>query len=275
MRLVCREGLHVKDVYAEIASADKHVQARIADVLELRAADSQQRAMLESYTSKLSLRAEARVLEVGCGTGAVSRFLAQHPVIEEVVGVDPCDLFIERARELTDDSNVGFEVGDGRDLDFPDETFDAVVFHTTLCHVPECELALAEAQRVLLPRGQVVIFDGDYATTTVAIHANDPLQACVDAAIASLVHDPWLVRRITRLLEAAGFSGCELRGYAYTQTSDADYMVTLIERGADALAADGKLTTTTAEAMKEEAHARVETGSFFGHIAYASAIAQS
>jgi SAM-dependent methyltransferase len=52
-----------------------------------------------------------------------------------------------------------------------------VVFHTILCHVPGPHLALAEAARVLRPGGWLAVFDGDYATTTLALHPSDPLQA--------------------------------------------------------------------------------------------------
>lgn len=51
-------------------------------------------------------------------------------------------------------------------------------------------------------------------------------------------------------------------------------MLTLVDRGAEALAAAGAVTSATAEALKEEARRRVEAGTFFGHIAYASAIAR-
>lgn len=262
------------DVYAAIASADPQMQARIADVLELRAADPQQRQMLEQYAATLRLPAAARLLEIGCGTGAVSRYLVRLPGVAEVVGVDPCTLFVDRARELSDDPNVSFAVGDGRHLDLEDDSFDAVVFHTTLCHVPDCEYAIAEAHRVLRPTGQLAIFDGDYITATVATHTSDPLQSCVDAAVTALVHDPWLIRRLPSLLGGAGFETVRMQGYSYVQTSDADYMLTLIERGADALTADGRVTTTTAAALKAEAHARIAGGTFFGHIAYASLVTQ-
>src|ERR1700732_3705438 len=106
------------DAYAAITEADLEVQERLAGVLELRAADPQQRSMLESYTAELDLPGGARVLEVGCGTGAVSRYLPTLPSAAEVVGLDPCALFIERARELTADPMVEFAVGDGRKLDF-------------------------------------------------------------------------------------------------------------------------------------------------------------
>ena len=77
------------DVYASIETADEAVQERLAEVLELRAADAAQQAMLEDYLADLPLPDGARVLEVGCGTGAVARTLAVRPGVGEVVGIDP------------------------------------------------------------------------------------------------------------------------------------------------------------------------------------------
>ncbi len=51
-------------------------------------------------------------------------------------------------------------------------------------------------------------------------------------------------------------------------------MLTLVDRGADALLSEGKLSTVRAEQLKEEARARVAGGTFFGHIAHASVIAR-
>lgn len=88
---------------------------------------------------------------------------------------------------------------------FGDHTFDGVVFATTLCHVPAPELPLVEARRVLRPGGYLLVYDGDCATATVAVDGHDPLQSCLAAAIGALVHDPWLVRRLTGLVRDAGF----------------------------------------------------------------------
>ncbi|MBV8064546.1 MAG: methyltransferase domain-containing protein [Actinobacteria bacterium] len=263
-------------MYATIEQADEAVQRRIADVLELRAADPQQRAMLEAYLADVKIPERASVLEIGCGTGAVARVLAAKAEVEQVVGVDPSPILLARAQALaTSEAGLSFVAGDGRDLPFDDASFDAVVLHTTLCHIPGPEQVLAEARRLTRPSGWLAVFDGDYATTTVATSADDPLQACADAAIEALVHDRFLVRRLTGLLRATDWRIVSFRSHGYVETDNAGYMLTLIDRGADALVSQGRLGPTTAEALKQEARRRSSDGGFYGHIAYASVVARA
>src|SRR5262245_59172442 len=96
-------GSPMPDVYATISTAEEGTQEMLAGILELRAADPQQRQMLVAYTSRLGELRDAGVLEVGSGTGAVSRFLARLPGVRRVLGVDPSPVFVERAGELADD----------------------------------------------------------------------------------------------------------------------------------------------------------------------------
>jgi len=261
------------DVYASIENADEAVQERLADVLELRAADAGQRAMLEDYLADLALPDGARVLEVGCGTGAVARTLAVRPGVGEVVGLDPSPVFVQRARQIAAGvEDLSYVVGGGTALPFDDGAFDAVVFHTVLSHIPEAGAALAEAARVTAAGGALAAFDGDYATTTVALGDRDPLQACVDAAMDALVHDRYLVRRLGTLVRAAGWEVVRLRSHGYVESEDPGYMLTLVDRGADTLVTAGRLGEDAADALKAEARRRVAAGEFFGHIAYASLI---
>ena len=120
----------------------------MADILELRAADSQQRELRDAYLADIDFPTGARVVEVGCGPGPVSRALASRPGMGEVVGVDPSPVFLSKGRELAQDiPNLTFVEGDARALPFEDDSFDVLIFHTTLCHIPEPEVALAEALR--------------------------------------------------------------------------------------------------------------------------------
>ena len=274
MTVVC-DRARMADVYATIESADEDVQERLADVLELRGADRRQRAMLDDYLRDLPLPEAARVLEVGSGTGAIARVLAALPRVGEVVGLDPSPVFTERARRLASGvANLAFVTGDGRALPFADGAFDAVVCHTVLSHVPDPERVVAEARRVTAPGGRLAVFDGDYATTTVAIAEHDPLQACVDTAMRALVYDRLLVRRLVPLVRAAGWEVARLRSHGHVEAEEPGYMLTLVDRGADRLVADGALGEAAADALRQEARRRADAGAFFGHIAYASLIAR-
>ncbi len=261
------------DVYTTIRETDRVVQERLADVLEMRAADPRQRAMLDAYLSEIEFPPAAQVLEIGCGTGAVSRVLAQWPGVAHVTGVDPSAVFVAKARALAIAiPNLIFEEADGRSLSFDAGDFDVVAVHTEMSHIPEPERLLAEAFRVLRPRGWLAVFDGDYATITVATGDFDPLEACIDAMRTQFVHDPWIVRRLPQLVRASGFEVRPLRSHGYVEAADGAYMLTLIDRSAEALLHDGRIGAETAKALKAEARRRSATKTWFGHIAFASLV---
>lgn len=263
------------DIWAMVSDLDAATQDRLAGVLETRGADPRQQDMRRAFLESIPFPTQARVLEVGCGTGVLTRMLARLPQVSSVMGVDPAPALLARARELTSGiPNVEYQVADGRSLPFADEQFDVVIFDSTLSHVPDPEPALSEAHRVLRTAGWLAVFDGDYATTTVALGDHDPLQACVDAMMARSVNDRWLVRRLPALVRAAGFTIERVDAHGFVETTGG-YMLTIVDRGADLLCAAGQIGDDTAGALKREARRRVEAGSFFGFIAYGSLLARA
>jgi hypothetical protein len=91
--------------------------------------------------------------------------------------------------------------------------------------------------------------------------------------LAGSVTDRWLARRLPALARAAGFELRRFRSHGFVETSEPVYMLTIVDRGVDVLRARGELGEAAAAALKEEARRRVEAGTFFGHIAYASLVA--
>jgi hypothetical protein len=75
-------------------------------------------------------------------------------------------------------------------------------------------------------------------------------------------------------VRACGFQLTRTSSHGYVETGDGSYMQSVIDRGADTLAASGKIGADLAEALKAEARRRVSAGEFFGHIAYVSLIAR-
>ena len=88
------------DIYVRVTEAAPKILDGLITALEIRAADPPQRAMLHTYLSDAALPSDSRVLEIGCGTGAVTRVLAAWPGVAEAIGVDPSPVFVTKAREL-------------------------------------------------------------------------------------------------------------------------------------------------------------------------------
>ena len=88
--------------------------------------------MRQAYLGDIQFPTGARVLEVGCGTGAVTRELASWPGVAEVVGLDPLPHLPGQCPPAPPAHQGGVRGGDAQTLQFPDRSFDVVVFHTAL-----------------------------------------------------------------------------------------------------------------------------------------------
>ena len=121
------------DVYSMITEVEPAVVEQLATAMEVSAADPQHREMVDAYLAELDPSGDSRVVEIGCGTGAIARMISAWSGVGEVVGTDPSPILIERARSLSADvANLSFEEADGRDLPLADASFDAAVLHRVL-----------------------------------------------------------------------------------------------------------------------------------------------
>jgi ubiquinone/menaquinone biosynthesis C-methylase UbiE len=89
------------------------------------------------------------LLDVGCGTGAVTAALERHGI--NATGIDVVEEFVRVAQELHPSSV--FLVGEAEELPFASESFTFVTLASVLEHVRDWRLTLAEAARVLAPGG--------------------------------------------------------------------------------------------------------------------------
>jgi SAM-dependent methyltransferase len=105
--------------------------------------------------AKVVPRAEGRVLELGIGMG-LNLGLYDPAKVSTVIGVDPAAELRAAAQAAPRDPRLSVLIEDGtaEALPFEDRSFDTVVCTFTLCSVHTPAAALAEARRVLKPRGR-------------------------------------------------------------------------------------------------------------------------
>lgn len=105
----------------------------------------------------------AVVLDLGCGTGDLSRLLVQREA-RSVIGGDFTQEMLVEAERLAREADIPphrlrFTLADALDLPFSDSAFDVVVSGFLVRNVADRDLALREMYRVLQPGGRVVCLE--------------------------------------------------------------------------------------------------------------------
>jgi ubiquinone/menaquinone biosynthesis C-methylase UbiE len=146
------------------------------------------------------IRAGDRVLDIGCGTGFLSRraAMATGPT-GTVVGVDPSAPVIEFARGASP-SWCRYVVAPGDAVDEPDASFDVAISSLAIHHIPPAQrvATLREMRRLLRPGGRLLVADFRPPRSGVARHLVGALSG------HAMQHNP--IHLLPGLVAEAGFT---------------------------------------------------------------------
>lgn len=144
--------------------------AKVYDFCEPILLLGKQGAYNREIVALLALEPGQRVLDLGCGTGELTRMIADNLDVArggQAVGVDAAAKMIQVARKKRGNDTCRFDVVAAESLPYEDASFDAVVSSLFFHHV-DLELkqrTLAASFRVLKPGGKLVIADMHIPTT--------------------------------------------------------------------------------------------------------------
>jgi ubiquinone/menaquinone biosynthesis C-methylase UbiE len=117
----------------------------------------------QALFARYRLSGPLRILDLGCGTGEITRRLADLYPQAQIVGVDILDSNLAIARVANARERVRYETGDAFALDYADASFDLVVCRHMSQSVPDFHLVLDEIGRVLRRGGWLHLLSEDYA----------------------------------------------------------------------------------------------------------------
>jgi ubiquinone/menaquinone biosynthesis C-methylase UbiE len=190
-----------------------------------------------------ALEPGTRLIEVGCGVGAVLSVLGQEYPGLRLFGLDIEPQQLEFARTHLERSGVEATLaeGDAINLPFPDGAFDHVWMMWFLEHIADPPAALREARRVLGSGGAITAIEVDYSTCS-AEPSSPAIEALFRAMVAGMAASGWsdAGTRLPGWLAEAGFRDVDPGERAFSwQGRDlarqANYAAEVIESALDAL----------------------------------------
>ena len=236
-----------ESMWRDTATVDAERARDLAARLERRAKAADEVAARDAYLGLLDVTAGARVLDVGCGSGAVTREIARRVGSRGVaIGLDPSPTLLAVARELAQEAGLGdwieFREGDALRLPFPDGSFDVVVCVTVLSHVPRGEAAIPEFVRVLRSGGRLGVFDLDTDMTAFTHPDRALTRRIVAAASDAMAVNGWLVRQLPSLFQRVGLEDVRARGFFPLETQRQSFYANMADRCAEVAVKTGVVT---------------------------------
>jgi 2-polyprenyl-3-methyl-5-hydroxy-6-metoxy-1,4-benzoquinol methylase len=143
----------------------------------------------------LDLHAGSSLVELGCGSGWMTRFAARHGVQAEGYDIAPEMIEIAREEAAREGVDAVFEAGDYEQLDLG-RRFDACLIYDALHHSARPELVLAAARRALKPGGRLLVVEPNWKHRYEGREASD-VYGTTELGYSS--------RQLKKLLREAGF----------------------------------------------------------------------
>lgn len=228
----------MEQFYSDLQAVKRYIQVRDQG--------SSRNEMIEerSFSILVDDVTGALCLDLGCGYGHYSEFLAQRGA--RVIGIDKAPLMIQEAKErLSSQYDISYLINDIEEVSYPDGTFDLIISNLVLHYVKDISSLLSRTHK-WLKKGCCFVFTVEHPTFTANL-IQDPQQW-----LDPQTHEGWIVSNYFASGERHGFFGLK-----YHRTLE-EYFTALIQAGFQVLRILEPMPDASALKVRPEFHEDLE-----------------
>jgi ubiquinone/menaquinone biosynthesis C-methylase UbiE len=238
--------------------------ANMAAFLEERAQTPEQQQLHATLVSQFAPQPGERLIDVGCGTGTITRRLAS--CVGEtgyVLGVDISAVMVKIAGQLGAHPALHFEQGDVTALPYADASFDGATAARLLLHVDTPATILCELRRVVRSGGRLGLLEWDWGSLTIDHSQRALTRRILDWRCDRHGGENWMGRQLLRHCQTNGWRVCEVQPLVTVGRSATSTVLASLRRAAEIASQRQAITLTEHDTWIGEIEQRLAEGVFF------------
>lgn len=262
------------DLFAKGKKASPETAIQLADLLERLGKHPSTTRIRSEFIQRVGVQKGDRVLDVGSGTGVLTREIA--PFTGEsghVIGVDPNFRLVETARKLSKEKGitgkVSYCMGEGEVINFSaDNAYHVVTVSQLFSHVSDPGQVLYEMIRVTKPGGKIALLDYDFTTLSTSHPDRETTEKIRRFVLENYLVNPVGIRTLPPLFYEFGMENIEMAAWVHLEQDAEGPITRILQEAIEGIAGKEKFSPSVTAAWQEERLKQASQGGYFTSLSY-------